>query len=407
MSERASTNLAPERVRSNFRLDLGSAVLGALVFGFVAPFMPIVIRRAGGSDVEVAFVIAGAFFGHLLSPLGTYLLARVPLVPAVAVPSLLGRAVFAVAALVAVTPLGLAIPYAIFWILTLSNVAPYTALMSRMYPDDQRATAMGRVRIGANLASLVVGFVGGAVLQVTDDPSRVLAIAAIVSVAGNVIFLAIRHEEPAVRPVPVSPLRLVPNAWRDLTFRRFLVASMVFGFANLVAATLYPLLLVDRFDAPNAFVGVYTATSAGATMIGYWFWGRRIDRGSSMRLSLASTTLILLMPLVYLVARETWVLLLAAAVGGFTFACGDLTFVTNVLQVAPRGKAVEYTAAQSFVLGVRGVIAPFVASALLAFMDASLVLAASIVFMAVGVVLFRDVAARVDARERAVVVRTA
>ncbi|OLC54009.1 MAG: hypothetical protein AUH85_12870 [Chloroflexi bacterium 13_1_40CM_4_68_4] len=386
-------------MRWNFRVDVAAAIFGAAMFGFVVPFMPIVIRRMGGTEIEVSLVIAGAFFGHLLSPLGAYVLARLPLVPAVVVAPTAGRALFAIGALAATTPLTLALPYVGCWILTLANIAAYTALMQRIYPDEVRATAMGRVRIGANAATLVAAFAGGAVLQVTNDPARVFAVAGLISVGGSVLFLAIRHDEPMARPRPASPLRLLPMAWRDTTFRRFLVASTVFGFANLTAATLYPLLFVDRFDAPNAFVGLYTATSAAATMAGYWFWGRRIDRGSSVRLALANTTLLLAVPALFLVAPSIWVLLVAAAINGFNFAGGDLTFVTNVLQLAPRGKVADYMAAQSFTLGVRGAIAPFVASGLLFVTNASLVLTIAIAFMALGALLHREVVARVEARE--------
>jgi len=399
LQQRSTGNLAPERVRRNLRVDVAAGILGAAMFGFVVPFMPIVIRRMGGGEIEVSLVIAAAFFGHLLSPLGAYLLARLPLVPAAAAAPTAGRLLFAVGALGATTPLALALPYVGCWIFTLANIAAYTALMQRIYPDDVRATAMGRVRIAANAATLVASFVGGAVLQVTNDPPRVFAAAGLISMAGSLLFLAIRHDEPMARPRPASPLRLLPMAWRDATFRRFLIASTVFGFANLTAATLFPLLLVDRFDAPNAFVGLYTATSAAATMAGYWFWGRRIDRGSSIRLALANTTLLLAVPALYLFAPSIWVLLVAAAINGFNFAGGDLTFVTNVLQLAPRGKAADYMAAQSFTLGVRGSIAPFVASGLVFVTNASVVLAIAIVFMALGVLLHREVVARVEARE--------
>ena len=398
MYERAG-NLTPERVRRNLRVDMATACVGAAMFGFVVPFMPVVIRRMGASDFEVSLVIAGAFFGHLLSPVGAYVLARLPLVSAVALPPTMGRALFALGALAATTPLSLAIPYVGYWILSLANIAAYTALMQRIYPDDVRATAMGRVRIGANAATLLASFVGGAILQLSQDPARVLAGAGLISIVGGLLFLAIRHDEPMARRPLSSPLRLLPMAWRDATYRRFLVASTVFGFANLIAATLYPLLLVDRFDASNAFVGLYTATSAGATMIGYWFWGRRIDRGSSVRLALANTTLLLAVPAIYLIAPSVWALLAAAAISGFNFAGGDLTFVTNILQMAPRDRASDYMAAQSFTLGLRGAIAPFVASGLLIVANPSLVLAIVIVVMALGIVLHREVVARVEARD--------
>jgi hypothetical protein len=402
VNERATPNQTPERVRWNLRVDITTAIVGAAMFGFVVPFMPIVVRRMGGNDFEVSFVIAAMFFGHLLAPIGIYVLSRAPLVSASALPPTVGRAIFALGALTATTPLSLALPYLGYCIVSVANIGAYTMLMQRIYPDDVRATAMGRVRIAANAAVLVASFAGGAVLQVSADPARVLSAAGFVSVAGALIFLGIRHDEPITRPRLSSPLRLLPMAWADRTFRRFLVASTVFGFANLVAGTLYPLLLVDRFDVPNAFVGLYTATSAAATMAGYWFWGRRIDRGSSIRLALSNTALLLAVPAIYLVAPSAWFLLPAAAIGGFNLAGGELTFVTNVLQIAPRDRVPHYMAAQSFALGVRGAIAPFVASGLLLVTNANIVLAAAIVFMTAGVLLQREVVASVEAKAAAV-----
>ncbi len=391
----------PERVRANFRVDLVAAICGAAMFGFVVPFMPIVVRRVGGSEFVVSLVIASAFIGHLLSPIGAYLLSRLPLVPAVALTSNAGRLIFVVGALAAPTPLVLAIAFVGFWILTLSNVAAYTRLMQGIYPDDQRATAMGRVRIGANLTGLVASAGGGAILQVAADPVDVLAAAAALSVVGNLVFLRIRHDEGAERPRLLSPFSLLPMARADATFARFLLASAILGFGNLIGVTLYPLLLVDRFDAPNAFVGLYAATSAAATMAGYHLWGTRIDRGSSIRLTLANSTLLLGIPLTYLLAPSTWALLPGAVLAGFTLGGGDLTFFTNVVQLAPKGKAADYMAAQSFALGLRGTIAPFVASALLLATNAQVVLALVVVIVALGLLLLRDLAARVDAREAA------
>lgn len=408
MSERwADRNYAPERVRANFRLDLLAGVFGAAMFGFVVPFMPIVVRRIGGSELEVSIVIASAFIGHLLSPLGATLLSRSPLVPAVAWSSNLARLVFIVGAIAATTPLILALSYVGFWIVLLANIAAYTALMQRIYPDDTRATAMGRVRIGANLSGLIAAIAGGVILQVWMQPIWVLAGAAGLSLVGNLFFLGIRHEEGAERPAIRSPLSLVPMVRADPIYTRYLVATTVLGFGNLIGMTLYPLLLVDRFDAPNAFVGIYTAASAAATMLGYHVFGSRIDRGSSVRLTVANASLLLGLPVVYLFAPNAWFLLPAAVIAGFTLGGGDLTFFTNVVQLAPRGKVADYMAAQSFAVGLRGTVAPFVASALLLATSASLVLGIVLVVVATGLVLLRDVAARVDAREGAPLIEPA
>jgi MFS family permease len=382
-------NLAPERVRANFRLDLLSASFAGVFVGFVVPFMPVLVRRTGGSEVEVSLVIAAPFIGHLLSPLFVYLLSGLPPVPVVALTSTLARVVFLVGVLCSAEPLFVGTAYVGFWVLTLANIAAYTTLMQDIYPDEHRATAMGRVRIGGNLAGIITATIGGAVLQLTAEPMRVLAVATALSLVGSLAFFWIRHERPAAPVRVAGPRQLVKMSFADRAFRRYLGAFMVLGFGNLMGATIFPLLMVDRFDAPNAFIGVYAAISAASTMAGYAFWGRLIDRGSSVALTVANSALLIALPLGYLLAPNALFLLPMAVVTGFTVAGGDLTFITNMVQMAPRGRVSDYMAAQSFALGLRGTVAPFAASALLVAGGATSVLLIVLSLLTVGVAMLR------------------
>jgi MFS family permease len=392
-------NLAPERVRFNFRHDLTSASFAGVFFGFVVPFMPVLVRRMGGSELEVSLVIAAAFIGHLLSPLFVYLLAGMPPVGVVAASSTLARVVFLIGVLCATEPLFLAVAYVAFWILTLANIAAYTTLMQDIYPDEHRASAMGRVRIGGNVAGIITAAIGGAVLQVSSEPMAVLAAATGISLVGSLAFFRIRHERPVARVRVAGPRQLARMSFSDRAFRGYLGAFMVLGFGNLMGATIYPLLMVDRFDAPNAFVGLYAAVSAASTMAGYAFWGRLIDRGSSVALTLMNSALLIGLPLGYLLAPNAFFLLPTAILTGFTLAGGDLTFITNVVQLAPRGRVGDYMAAQSFALGLRGTVAPFAASALLVATGATAVLAVVLGLIAVGVFMLRGVTARLPEPE--------
>ena len=51
-------NWAPARVRRNFRIDTFSAICGGVYISVLVTFMPIVVRRLGGSTTDVAIVIA-------------------------------------------------------------------------------------------------------------------------------------------------------------------------------------------------------------------------------------------------------------------------------------------------------------------------------------------------------------
>ena len=86
---------------------------------------------------------------------------------------------------------------------------------------------------------------------------------------------------------------------------------------------------------------------------------------SSLRTTVIATSLGLLMPIGYLFAPNVWFLLPVAAIAGITNAAGDITFFTNIVQLAPRDRIGDYAVAQSSLMGLRGTIAPFVASSLL------------------------------------------
>jgi Na+/melibiose symporter-like transporter len=255
--------------------------------------------------------------------------------------------------------------------------------------------------VAANLAGIVAAAVGGGILQLSPDPLPVLAAATAISLAGSIATFLIRYDDPLEPQQIAPPLRLASMAFRDRAFRRYLAAFTVLGFGNLMGATLYPLLLVDRFDAPNAFIGLYAATSAAATMIGFIVWGRLIDRGSSIALTVLNSAFLLLVPLVYMVAPSAIFLVPAAIVAGFTLAGGDLTFITNMVQLAPRGRAPEYMAAQSFALGIRGTLAPFVASALLLSTSIATTLLVVLFLAGAGTLLLRGVSARMEPRAEA------
>jgi MFS family permease len=390
-------------VRRNFRIDVFSAICAGLWIAVLVGFMPVVVRRMGGSTFDVALVVAAPFIGHLLSPFGIWLLSGLPPVRVVAAAVTAARSVFLVGVLVATTPLMLGITTVAFWIITLSNIAAYTTVMASIYPDSERGQAMGKVRVGASVASVTSAAIAGVLID-TVSATAVFAVATILSLPGAIAFFWIREEHRTAAPER-RPLHLIAKAiWGDDRYRRLLIANSVFGLGNLMNVTIVPLMLVDHFDAPNSFVGALGAVSALTAIFAYLGWGRLIDRGSSLRLSAYQTILCLAIPLTYLLAPNLWFLLPLAVVQGTITAGLDITYHTNLVQAAPPGRVLDYATGQSFLLGIRGTIAPFLASFLLGALQPRVVLLGVITVMVVGVALyFRAVRAFEPSREPALV----
>src|SRR5213592_1475442 len=376
-------NWAPARVRRNFRIDTFSAICGGVYIAVLITFMPIVVRRLGGSTTDVAIVIAAPFVGHLLSPISAYLLSGFPLVRVVAGTVTLARATFLAGVLVAATPLMLAVTTVAFFAISVANIGSYTALMQGIYPDRERAQAMANVRIGAAIAGIASAAVAGTFIDVILA-SWVFAAAALIGLPGAIAFFWVRYDGSAKaatrRPLP----DIARGVWADHKYRRLLLSFTVFGMGNLMNVAVYPILLVDHFNASNSFIGGMIAVSSLTMVVAYIIWGRMIDRGSSIRLTLVNTVVALLVPIGYIAAGDVWLLIPVAIVAGIVNAGGEITFFTNIVQIAPRDKIGEYATAQSLLMGIRGTAAPFVAAALLGVADPRVVLLIGVIFMTAG-----------------------
>ena len=379
-------NWSAERVRANFRIDAFSGVCAGVYLGVVVAFLPVVVRRMGGSTEAVALVVAGPFIGHLFSPLFNYLLAKMHPVRVTALTSTISRLIFLVGVLVVTTPLALALVSVTTWVIAVANMGSYAMLMQGIYPDSERASAMGKVRVGVSIASIASATLAGIFID-AFPATLVFAVAAAISLPGGLAFGRIRHEMPAIPAARLRPSQIARDVWRDRRYRRLLLSFTIFGFGNLMNYALYPILLVDQFNASNSFVGIMTALQSGTAVVAYFGWGRLIDRGSSLRTTVIATALGLLMPLGYLLAPNVWFLLPVAAVAGVTNAAGDITFFTNIVQLAPRDRIGDYAVAQSSLMGLRGTIAPFAASTLLTLFAPRSVMLFAMGLMAIGIVV--------------------
>jgi len=376
-------NWAPSRVRRNFRIDTFSAICGGVYIAVLVTFMPIVVRRLGGSTTDVAIVIAAPFVGHLLSPISTYLLMGFPQVRVVAGTVTLARATFLAGVLVAATPLMLAVTTVVTFIISVANISAYTALMHGIYPDRERASAMANVRIGGAIAGIAAAAVAGTFIDVIPA-AWVFAAAALIGLPGAAAFFLVRYDGSAKVATRRSLAVIARDVWADHKYRRLLLSFTVFGMGNLMNVAVYPILLVDHFSASNSFIGAMTAVSSATMIVAYLIWGRMIDRGSSVRLTLLNTVVTLLIPIGYIAAADVWLLIPVAIVGGIVNAGGEITFFTNIVQIAPRDKIGEYATAQSLLMGIRGTAAPFIAAALLGVADPRVVLLIGVVFMTAG-----------------------
>ena len=179
-------------------------------------------------------------------------------------------------------------------------------------------------------------------------------------------------------------MTIARDVWADLRYRKLLLAFTIFGTGNLMNFAVFPIMLVDHFNASSSFVGTLAIVQSATLIVGYPVFGRLIDRGSTLRLTLIATLLTVLVPIGYLIAPDTWALLPVAVITGIVVSSGELTGFTNIVHLAPKDRIGEYAAANAFLLGVRGTAAPFVAAALLGMVAPQVVLVLGTLLMITG-----------------------
>ena len=188
-------------------------------------------------------------------------------------------------------------------------------------------------------------------------------------------------------------MRAVPGLLRrDPAYRRFLAGFFVFGFGAWLAAPVVPILLVDRLRASAFQVGLLGAVTSAAWVAAYVLWGRVLDRRPAPVVLVRIFLVGALAPVVYLLARNPWVVLVAGAADGVASAGLDLGWLSAVLRHAPPDQVRTYVAIYNTLLGIRGVAAPLLAAALLPQVGTGPVLLAAVGLMGLGALVMRAAA---------------
>lgn len=354
------------RVRRDFHLDaIGSALFGVFN-GSVISYIYVVGRTIGVSPLGISVLVAMPAVGNILSlPISMVVQgphARRFMLGAWSV----GRA------LVLLTLLfGAPLPYILIMALYLvsSSIATpfYAAVMQHIYPREARGRLMSLVRVGSGLmttlTSLLVAWLLGGRLLPYQTVFAIGAVAALVSLA---VFARVTPVRAA--PRPRESLRAAFATVRhDRRFAVYQGAVFVMGFGNIISGTLYPLVVVDKLHAGYGPFGVLTVCAALGYLLSFFAWGRVVDRKGPLFTMGLVAIIVVTFPLGMLLASGVWWLAPVIVLTGVSNAGFEIGPYNAVIAYAPTHHDVpRYMALHSYFSGMRGLIAPFVATAILA-----------------------------------------
>ena len=242
-------------------------------------------------------------------------------------------------------------------------------LMSQIYrkhyPDRSRGRLFASTAVVRKASALIVALVFGKVLENDLDNFRlILLIYAIccVLMAGCVL---------AIKPVYLrrsNQVRLfgaLEHLRKDRVFRSLLTSWMILGFGNLLCWSIF----VEYVSNPDYGYELTEFTIAFITgslpeimfLLTVVIWGVIFDRVNFFLVRMILNVFFMGGVLFYFFGQGMWALCVGISLHGIGRAGGNIAWSLWVTKFAKADQVAEYMSVHTFMCGVRGVIAPFVA----------------------------------------------
>jgi MFS family permease len=282
----------------------------------------------------------------------------------------IGSAFFALAALFPSSPVcfigGLSVG-----LFSFSMQIPLMTQIYRInYPQHLRGRLYSISTIVRSLAAMSFGFAGGLVLG--WDVANYTWLLWAFAVSGMVSAFWTRGLPAVDWTPPEERHKGLWSSWRwvaiDRDFRLMLASWMLNGLGTLVAVALFVEYLANPVHGINLSektvawtVGVVPVLMK---MIFAYPWGLVYDRVNFFTVRASLNVVFAIAILVFYLGHGIGAWTAAMALFGFATAGGNVAWSLWVTKLAPKHAVAEYMSVHTFLTGVRGLIAPFLAFAL-------------------------------------------
>jgi MFS family permease len=378
-------------ISRNLSLDLIAAIGLGVAGALVSSLLPTIARRGGLEPLGLAVLAATPFLTNLLSVfsgrIGPQTARQFALLRMAGAGSLLILLVVSPALVIIAVAL-------VFWV-SVSFSSPFQLrLWGATYPARMRGRVVGFLGTGRAAAAALAALIGGLLADQIGGPPAV-ALAGLVGAICATAYWGFRASAAAA-PVAYTARESIDAMRQRPTLGRVALAQGFFGGGFIAAGPLFALVNVDRLNLSLADVGIIGVLTAVATTVSFLIWGAvsdRIDVLAPMRFG----SIIGLGGLVaYAVAPNVAVLWLAAIAIGTTNSSIEIGVAGVISAETPLATRAAAMAGWNAITGARGLVAPFVMSALVqvGWLSVTVALLACAAASALGVLLFWWASAR-------------
>lgn len=378
-------------ISRNLSLDLIAALGYGVSGALVSTLLPTIARRGGLEPLGLAALSAAPFLTNLLSVfagrLGPRSTRQFALLRGIGAGSLVALA-FVPGSLVII---GVAF---VFWI-SISFSSPFQLrFWGASYPGRMRGRVIGFLGTGRAAAAGFAALVGGVLADRLGGPTAV-ALGGVVGLVCSLAYMGFRTSASAA-PIAYSARESIRAMRARPMLQRVALAQGFFGGGFIAAGPLFALVYVDRLDLSLSDVGVIGVIGAAATTVSFLVWGTVADRYDGLAAMRWGSIIGLVGLLTYAIAPGYAVLLPAALAIGISNSSIEIGVSGVISDHTPLASRAAAMSGWNAVTGARGLVTPFVMSALVQFdvvnLTVGLLVCASA--SALGVVLFWWAASR-------------
>ena len=349
-------------MREAYYYDSLGIVAFAFFAGLSASFFPIIARKLGASSFQMALISSAPFMGALFTLYWARLSATaVSQMGFFVKVKLLARAVILFAFL-AINPWIFILLVFLNSLLEQAGSPAYVRIMKEIYSDDYRGRAMGYVRMEMALVAVFTAYLGGFLLD-HFSYRYIFPVGAVFGILSVTYFGRIKVQKNNAKQKRkkqgILPREILEVFKKDRPFALFETIFFIQGFANLMIMPLFPIFLVDYLGISNTSMGKLVSLSSVFLISSYLFWGHYIDKKGPCRSMALSSFLASFIPLCYFFASTIWYIVPASIISGFTMGAGELARVNFITNRTKSKDIHTYQGIDFTLMGLRGVIAPF------------------------------------------------
>lgn len=242
-------------------------------------------------------------------------------------------------------------------------------LMSQIYrkhyPNEIRGRLFASTGVVRKASALVVAALFGKVLENNLDNFRWLLLIYGVCCCFMAACVMKMEKVHLQRANQVRLFGALEHARRDKPFRQMLTSWMILGFGNLLCFSLFveyvsnPAYGYDLSEFTIAFItGSVPEIVFLLTVVA---WGIIFDRANFFVVRIVLNIFFIAGILFYFLGSGIWALCVGIGLHGLARAGGNIAWSLWVTKFAKGEQVAEYMSVHTFLCGVRGVIAPFVA----------------------------------------------